>query len=356
MRTERSGPVRAFFHPDQSLHDPQQFMRVGRISDPKDLPSRTEALLGALAERGIAPERPANYGLEPALTIHAPDYLEFLESAYERWRAIPDAGPEVLPNVSPYWNGRPEWQHRPPCRSGSVVAQAGYYLGDLAVPLGPNSWRSILVSTHTATAAADAVLGGAGAAYALCRPSGHHARADRASGFCYLNNSAIAAQRLRSRHAKVAVLDVDAHHGDGTQEIFFRRSDVLTVSVHVDPDVYYPYYTGYADERGHGEGEGRNVNMPLAPGSDGAALHEAVERAAERVREFGADAWVVALGYDSHREDPIGLLDVSTEAFLGIGARIRAIGLPTVVVQEGGYQVSVIGDCLGRFLDGLVEE
>ena len=208
---------------------------------------------------------------------------------------------------------------------------------------------------NTAVAAADAVLDGARAAYALCRPSGHHARTDRATGFCYLNNSAIAAQRLRSRYRKVAVLDVDAHHGDGTQEIFYRRSDVLTVSVHVDPNSYYPYYIGYADEHGYGEGEGYNVNIPLAPKASDAVFHAAVEKAAAKVRSFGAEALVVALGYDSHREDPIGLLDVSTEGFRGIGERIRAIGLPTIVVQEGGYQISVIGDCLGQFLDGLVE-
>lgn len=345
--------MRAFFHPDQHLHDPQQFMRVGVISDPKDLPSRTDALLAALASRGITPEQPADYGLEPALSIHTRPYLDFLASAYERWRTIPGAGPEVLPNVSPYWNGRPEWPHRPPCRSSSVVAQAGYYLGDLAVPIGEHTWRSALVSSHTATAAADAVLAGERMAYALCRPSGHHARVDRATGFCYLANSAIAAQRLRSRYSRVAVIDVDAHHGDGTQEIFYRRADVMTVSIHVDPDAYYPYYIGYADERGHGEGEGFNLNIPLPPRSDDAAFHAAVDRAAEAVRAYGAEALVVALGYDSHRDDPIGLLDVSTEAFRGIGERMEAIGLPTVVVQEGGYQISVIGDCLAQFIDGF---
>ena len=346
--------MRAFFHPDQSLHDPQQFMRVGRISDPKDLPSRTAALLGALDKRGITPETPADYGLEPASSVHTKPYLDFLANAYERWRAIPEAGPEVLPNVSPYWNGRPEWQGRPACRSNSVVAQAGYYLGDLAVPIGPNTWHSAIRSTHAAVAAADTVLANGESAYALCRPSGHHARSDRASGFCYLNNTAIVAERLRARYANVAIIDVDAHHGDGTQEIFYRRPDVLTLSIHTNPDVYYPYYTGYADERGHGEGEGFNVNIPLPPGSGDQAFHAAVEGAAEKLASFGADAVVVALGFDAHREDPIGLLDVSTEGFRGVGERIRAVGLPTVVVQEGGYQVSIIGDCLAQFLDGLL--
>lgn len=347
--------MRAFFHPDQSLHDPQQFMQVGRIREPKDLPSRTEALLGALKQRGIAPEQPSDYGTVPALAVHTQSYLDFLQSAFERWREVPEAGPEVLPNVSPYWNGRPDMPHRPPCRSNWIVAEAGYYLGDMAVPIGPNTWRSALRSNHTAVAAADAVIAGEAVTYALCRPSGHHARADRATGFCYLNNAAIVAERLRQRFGKVAVLDVDAHHGDGTQEIFYSRNDVLTVSIHVDPNTYYPYYIGYADERGHGEGEGCNVNLALAPKSNDAAFHQAVDTALERARDFGAEALVVALGFDSHRDDPIGLLDVSTAGFRGIGERVRATGLPTVVVQEGGYQISVIGDCLGQFLDGLLD-
>jgi acetoin utilization deacetylase AcuC-like enzyme len=346
--------MRAFYHPDQSLHDPQQFMQVGRIREPKDLPSRTAALLGALAKRGIKPEQPADYGTAPALTVHTQPFLDFLQSAYERWRKVPEAGPEVLPNVSAYWNGRPEWPHRPPCRSNWIVAEAGYYLGDMAVPIGPNTWTSAIRSNHTAVAAADAVLGGEQHAYALCRPSGHHARADRATGFCYLNNTATVAERLRTRYGKVAVLDVDAHHGDGTQEIFYRRADVLTVSIHVDPNTYYPYYIGYADEHGHGEGEGFNVNIPLAPKANDTTFHKAVDEALARIRSYGAEALVVALGYDSHREDPIGLLDVSTEGFRGIGERVRAAGLPTVIVLEGGYQVTVIGDCLGEFLGGLL--
>ena len=347
--------MRAFFHPDQSLHDPQQFMQVGRLRAPKDLPSRTEALLSALAKRGVTPEPPFDYGEAPALSVHTRPYVDFLQSAYERWRAVPEAGPEVLPNVSPYWNGRPEWQQRPPCPSNWIVAEAGYYLGDLAVPIGPQTWNSTLRSSHAATAAADAVLDGCPVAYALCRPSGHHARTDRAAGFCYLNNSAIAAERLRGRFGKVAVLDVDAHHGDGTQEIFYRRADVLTISIHVDPKSYYPFYVGYADERGHGEGEGYNLNIPLAPKANDAIFHAGVDAAVKQLEAFKPEALVVALGYDSHREDPIGLLDVSTAGFRGIGERIRALGLPTIVVQEGGYQISVIGDCLGQFLDGLLE-
>lgn len=347
--------MKAFFHPDQHLHDPQQFMRVGVIREPKDLPLRTERLLGALNGLGITPAIPADSGLEPVLSIHAGDYVAFLKSAFERWRALPDAGPEVLPNVSPYWSGQPDQDGRPACRTTSVVGQAGYYLGDLAVPIGPQTWISSFASARTAIAAADALLGGEKMAYALCRPSGHHVRTDRAAGFCYLNNAAIAAERLLSRFGKAVVLDVDTHHGDGTQEIFYRRGDVLTVSLHSDPIGCYPFYTGYADETGVGKGGGANLNIPLAPGTDDAAYLKALEQAMEAIGRFQPEVLVVALGFDAHRDDPLATLALSTEAFAAIGARVRQTGCPIAIVQEGGYAIDVIADCLTRFLAGANE-
>lgn len=344
--------MKAFFHPDQHRHDPRQFMRLGVISDPKDLPVRTELLLAALQRHGAAPDLPPDCGTEPILAVHEEAYLAFLGSAHARWRALPGAGPEVLPNLSPYWSGRPDRDGRPPCRAASVVGQAGYYLGDLAVPIGEHTATSALASARTAVAAADAVNTGERLAYALCRPSGHHARADRASGFCYLNNAAIAAERLRRRFGRVAVLDVDTHHGDGTQEIFYRRADVLTLSLHGDPTNYYPFHTGYADETGSGEGRGCNRNIPLPPGTQDAAFLAALDELAGTVGAFGAEALVLALGYDGHREDPLATLALSTAVFRAIGARIHAMALPTAVVQEGGYGLGVIGDCLAEFLAG----
>jgi len=169
--------MRAFFHAEQHLHDPKQFMRVGRIADPTDLPSRTEALIGALARKGITPETPQDFGTAPALTIHKAHYLDFLATAYERWVKLPNAGPEVLPNVSPYWNGSPDRDGRPPCRTSHIVAEAGYYLGDLAVPIGPHTWRSALRSTHTApgTRASSARTGPPASAISTTRPSPHSA-------------------------------------------------------------------------------------------------------------------------------------------------------------------------------------
>jgi len=345
--------MRAFYHPDQSLHDPQQYMRFGRIVAPKDLPERTAQLLGALKKHGITPEQPPAAGLDPVLAVHDAGFVRFLETIWARWQELPERGPEAWPNTFPYWSGRTDESVRPPCRPTGIMGQLGWYLGDLSVPVGEHCWTSTQRSADTAVAGADAVLAGERGVYALCRPSGHHARADRATGFCYINNTAVAAQRLRSKFGKVAILDVDAHHGDGTQQIFYRRDDVLTISVHADPVDYYPFFTGYEDERGNGPGEGFNLNLPLAHGTGGAAMKAAVERAGEVIQKFGADALVIALGYDAHKDDPIGVLKLEAADFGTIGAQMKAMGLPTLVVQEGGYAIEAIGGCLDAFLGGF---
>jgi len=197
------------------------------------------------------------------------------------------------------------------------------------------------------------VLEGAREAYALCRPPGHHAYADMAGGFCFLNNTAIAAQRLRTRHARVAILDVDVHHGNGTQGIFWERDDVLTVSIHADPADYYPYFWGHAHESGTGAGAGFNLNLPLPMGSGDAAWLAAGETALARVRAFAPDALVVALGLDASESDPLQGLRVTGDGFAAMAGRIAGVGLPTVLVQEGGYLSDDLGRNLVRFLAGF---
>jgi len=361
--TTRLRTMQAFFSEDQLGHDPQQFMRLGRIHKPADLPTRPLALRSALAARGIAVQRPEDYGRAPLAAVHSDDYLDFLETAYARWQALAGGavapGPEVLANMSPYVLDPAQrgGSVRGPCPSPSVVAQAGWYLGDLSVPLGPLSWQSMLRSAHCAVAAAEAVLAAGddepALAYALCRPSGHHARRDRASGFCYINNSAIAAELLCRRVGRVAVLDVDAHHGDGTQQIFYDRADVLTVSTHADPSNYFPFYAGYANETGSGAGAGCNLNLPMAHGSGNDVFFEALERALDAVRDYAPKALVLPLGFDTYKDDPISVLRMDFDAYRRIGERVRELGLPTVVVQEGGYMVDAIGPGLDAFLQGL---
>lgn len=349
--------MQAFFSNDQLLHDPQQFMRLGRIVHPTDLPARAEALMAALKTRGITVTESPDFGRGPLEQVHSMDFLDYLETAYGRWEALraegKDPGIEVLPNGSPYGVSYAAGHKRGPCPSPHIVAQTGYYITDLSCPIGPNSWKSILRSSHAAAAAADAVLAGDSLAYALCRPSGHHAYHDRAGGFCYANNSAAAAARLRQKFDRVAVLDIDAHHGDGTQHIFYERADVLTVSTHTDPAGQYPWYTGYADERGAGAGEGFNLNLPLANGSGIAEFTTALDTAFETIEKFGAQAMVLPLGFDGLKGDPTALLGFDFECFRLAGARVKKLGIPTVLVQEGGYMVDAIGIALDAFLEGL---
>lgn len=355
--------MHAFFCPDQLLHQPQQFMRLGRIHRPADVPARAEALRETLQALGLPPALPAEVGRSPLEAVHSPAYLDFLQTAWARWQALSlpgvAPGPEVLPNLSPYPHapGHPLATGadgaRPPCPAPSLVAQTGWYIGDLACPIGAHTWRAVLRAAHTAHAAAEAVCQGSPLAYALCRPSGHHAHADRAGGFCYVNNSAVAAQRLVQRFGRVAVLDVDAHHGDGTQQIFYRREDVLTISTHADPSSYYPFYTGHAHERGSGPGADCNLNLPLAHGSGLAEFSAALDQAEAALRQFAPQALVLAMGFDTFCDDPISVLNFDHDAYALVGARVRRLGLPTVVVQEGGYMVEALGPGLRALLAGL---
>ena len=343
--------MQAFFCSDQLLHAPQQFMRLGRICKPTDLPARAEALMDTLATRGIQVAVPPEAGRAALELVHSVDYLDYLETAYARWHGLGgpglEPGIEVLPNLSPHG------LRQGPCPSPSVVAQTGWYIGDLACPIGPNTWRSVLRSAHAALAAAQVVRDRGGMAYALCRPSGHHAQHARAGGFCYVNNSAIAAAWLRQKYSRVAVLDIDAHHGDGTQQIFYARGDVMTVSTHADPAGYYPWYTGYEHERGIGEGEGCNLNLPLAHGSGNSEFSLALDKAVAAIEKFQPEALVLPLGFDTYKDDPISVLRFDMASFRLAGARVRALGLPTVVVQEGGYMVETIGAALDAFLEGM---
>ncbi|WP_459618085.1 histone deacetylase family protein [Bordetella sp. 2513F-2] len=349
--------MKAFFSEEQLLHEPQQFMRLGRLCAPADVPARAQALRATLQARGITADTPPDLGRAPLEQVHTVEYLDYLEHAYTRWQALRgsglEPGPEVLPNLSPYYNGRMDQAARGPCPSSSIVAETGYYLSDLSCPIGPHTWRAALRSTHSAVAAADWVLRHDGVAYALCRPAGHHAHRDRAGGFCYLNSSAAAAQRLAQRCERVAVLDVDAHHGDGTQNIFYHRADVMTLSLHADPAGYYPFYTGYAHERGYGSGHGYNLNFPLPHGADDNVFLAALDNALVALRDYRPRALVLALGFDTYRRDPISVLNLDLHAYRHLGERINAVGLPTVVVQEGGFMVDAIGPALDAFMQGV---
>ncbi|MER9684922.1 MULTISPECIES: histone deacetylase family protein [unclassified Mesorhizobium] len=337
--------MKAFFAEEQKRHDPKAFLSSGAPKPNPEQPERVERLLAGAKSAGLTIERPRDHGPGPVAAVHTPEYLAFLEHIFARWQRIEGASAEVIPNIHPL--------ARTGSYPASAVGQAGYHMADTACPISAETWHSALWSAWSAVEAAEAVISGAPAAYALSRPPGHHAFADVAGGFCFINNSAVAAQVLRKQAGRVVILDVDLHHGNGTQGIFYTRSDVLTVSLHADPVRFYPFFWGHADERGEGPGLGYNFNLPLPRKSADAAFLEALEVAFQRIRAFSPDALVVALGLDAFEGDPFGGLSVTTPGFSRIGEAIAKLGLPTVIVQEGGYLCDALGDNLTAFLTGF---
>lgn len=342
--------MKLFFSDAQLAHRPAQYMVHGRIVDPFENPDRATTLVDALARLGLARTQPGDLGTAPILAVHADHYVAFLEEAYERFTELPSHGPEVLPNVHPYRGAGPELLPRGAPRPTGILGRAGWYMGDMSCAVMDGTFRAAYASAQTAAAGAEAVLAGEQAAFALCRPPGHHAYADRASGFCYFNNAAIAAEILRRAFAKVAIVDFDTHHGDGTQAIFYRRGDVLYGSVHTDPSAYYPHFAGYADETGQGDGEGANLNLPLAQGAGDEAFVDANQRLAVAVQAHGAEALVLSAGWDAHKDDPLSKLAVTSDAFPRVGEIWGKLGLPTLIVQEGGYSLAAVAEAAPAFV------
>ena len=334
--------MKVFYSDAHAEHAPQGFLKAGRPAGNPEVPARAIAIAESLVAGGYDLRAPMDRGLEPALSVHDAGLVRFLEAGYRDWSRLAGAGAEIIPNVHP---GR-RFRHRP----RSPVGQAGFYMQDTACPIGEGTWKAALGATHCAVDAALAVVGGDKSSYALCRPPGHHATRDQAGGFCYLNNSAIAAQTLRAGFERVAVLDIDVHHGNGTQDIFYGRSDVFFASIHSHPDDYYPFFSGTTSETGEGEGLGYNLNVPFAFGSGDTEVLSALSRTIAAVRDYRPGALVVSLGLDAHVKDPHGAHKVSTAGFLKMAQTISDLGLPTVLVQEGGYMHDELGSLVREVL------
>lgn len=333
------------FDEAQRAHDPQFFLSSGAQFPCPEKPARVDALLGAVRRLGGPVVQAPDAGLEPIRRIHPDRYLTFLQTIYTRWSRIPGASAEVIPNIHP--------ANRTDGYPLSAVGQAGFHQTDTSCPISAQTWAAAYASAQTAIHGADLVLGGERAVYALSRPPGHHAFAELAGGFCYLNNSAIAAQRLTDAGRRVAILDVDLHHGNGTQGIFYDRGDVLTVSIHAHPERYYPFFWGYPEERGAGEGAGANLNLCLERGTADEGFMAALAKGMQAVADWGADTLLLALGLDAFEGDPFAGLAVTTAGFGRIGRAVAAMGLPTLIVQEGGYLCPELGDNLEAVLRGF---
>lgn len=337
--------MKTYFHPDQNLHHPRTYLSRGQMRTPQEIPERTTRILAGLDMLGLPVSAPADHGLGPLLAVHDAGYLKFLQTAHARWKNLSqDWGDEVISNV----------YVREPNPMRGILAEAAHYLADGSCPVGEHTWLSAYWSAQCAISGAGELLAGNSRAYALCRPPGHHARRDAAGGFCYVNNAAVAAQVLRSRFGKVAILDTDMHHGQGVQEIFYDRDDVLYVSIHGDPTNFYPVVAGFDDERGAEQGEGYNLNLPMPHGSPESLFFDNVDLALEALRAFKPDVLVLALGFDIYKDDPQSLVAVTTQGFGRLGKIVQALGLPTLVIQEGGYHLESLADNTVAFFNGFL--
>jgi acetoin utilization deacetylase AcuC-like enzyme len=336
--------MKAFFHPAQDKHSPRTYFTRGQMRQPQELPDRTSQMLKGLKEMGIPVLQPSDNGTGPISKVHDLGYLRFLESAHRRWMKMDDWGEEVISNIFV----------RSPNHLTGILAEAARYQADGSCPIGEHTWHAAYWSAQTALGAANALIAGDQTAYAVCRPPGHHARKDSAGGFCYLNNAAIAAEHMKSRFPRLVILDTDMHHGQGIQEIFYDRSDVLYISIHGDPTNFYPVVTGFENERGEGEGDGYNINMPMPHGSSEEDFFGKLDEAIAAIRLFQPDALILPLGFDIYKDDPQAKVSVSSEGFCRLGSHMRQLGLPTLIVQEGGYDLDTLSENVQQFFKGMV--
>ena len=335
------------------LHEPGGEVWIGRPLPGDEVPERVRRIREALEAAG-APVVDARAHPDGALlAVHDERLVEFLRTAWEEWEAAGYPADQGQDRVVPYIFRHPDLVGTlEAIVPVSPAARTGFFSFDTMTPVGPGTWRAVRAAADCALTACDLVLEGAAVAYACTRPPGHHVTREAYGGSCYLNNAAIAAARLRANsHARVAILDIDAHHGNGAQSIFADRDDVFTASVHVDPEAgWFPHFLGTARESGAG-----NLNIPLAPRTGDEGWVAAVARAADATRTVGADALVVALGVDAAAVDPESPLEVSRDGFREGGRLLGNLGLPTVVVQEGGYDLAAIGGLVLASLEGIDE-
>jgi len=352
---EVDGRVPVVWSPATRLHDPRHEVWVGVATEGTEVAARVDVILEALRD---GPFRLVEASADPTAmleAVHDEELLEFLRTSYERWTQGPYAALVGQDRVVPYFFPTPAMTGSIPTRPAAAVhADAGRFAYDTMTLVGPGSWEAVTAAAACAAEAAALVGGGTPLAYALCRPPGHHATRAGFGGSCYVNNAAVAAEALLAHgHDLVAVLDVDAHHGNGTQAVFYERGDVLYGSVHVDPGAgWFPHVVGYADETGMGGGAGATRNLPLAEGTGDGPWLDAVQDLAGWATTAGCTALVVSLGVDAAADDPESPLLVTADGFRGAGDILGATGLPTVAVQEGGYHLPTLGGLVAAYLDG----
>jgi len=314
-----------------------------------DVAARAEELRQAALDFGATESAPGDFGLEPIAAVHSPALLALLQTAYRRFAQLKEGPRPAIPDTFAVRESGSRAARRV---SRNIWAELGHHCTDNLTPILPHTWDAAYAAAQVALSAAEA-LDRAPLVYALTRPPGHHAYRDLYGGYCYLNNAAIAAQWLAERGKRPAILDLDYHHGNGTQAIFYERADVFFCSLHADPADEYPYYAGYADEMGQGEGEGATLNVTLPADTDDAAYRRALDWALAAVDAAAPDALIVSLGFDTLAGDPHGGLRLSPDVFRPIGRSLAGLGRPILLVQEGGYLVGALRPALLALLEGL---
>jgi acetoin utilization deacetylase AcuC-like enzyme len=356
MTTQVLAGLPAVWSADCLRHEPAGEVWLGVWETGTEVPERASVLLRAVTEAGASVTDARPHDRTALTTVHDAELVDHLATIWAQWQAGGYERDYGRSRVVPYVFPTPGLLGDLPMRSPAAThGRAGRFCYDTMTLIGPGSWEAIKAAADAALTAADLVAAGARTAYALCRPPGHHTTRSAYGGSCYLNNAAIAAQALRvSGAGRVAVIDIDAHHGNGTQAIFYDRPDVYYGSLHVDPDAgWFPHYAGYADECGTGAGEGANRNLPLAAGTRDDGWLPAVRSLCADVDRRGADAIVVSLGVDAAAADPESPLQVTADGYRAAGELIGALG-PVVAVQEGGYDLPTLGALVVATLTGLL--
>ncbi len=340
--------MRTVYSDKHKLRDAKVEIYGGEIVAPFECPRRVEIILERLrSERLGEVIEPNAYGLDPVLAVHDAGFVSFLKTCTADWAAAGFKG-------EPIANCWPTRTMNSPHIPEMIEGRIGYYALASETSVSEGTWEASLASKDVALTATDLVLGGERAAFGLCRPPGHHAAHDQFGGYCFLNNAAIAAQHALDKGAKrVAILDVDFHHGNGTQQIFYERDDVLVLSIHGDPLHAFPYFLGHADETGTGQGEGFNLNYPLQPGAGYDVWRAALDQALARIRIHDADVLIVSLGLDTYEEDPISFFKLASDDFTDYGRAVATLELPTVFLLEGGYAVDQVGVNTVNVLQGF---
>lgn len=347
-RGDDSGCMLTVYSDDHRLQNAQYELIDGKLLPPFENPSRADLVLAQIQQQQLGTIlAPQDFGLEPIWQIHDRGYVEFLSRAWSEW-VVAHGDYDALPLN---WPTRTMRHDRIPT---TIDGQLSYYSFDAGTPITAGTWQAATTAVNVALTAQQQIVEGARSAFALCRPPGHHAAKDFYGGYCFLNNAAIAAQAFRASGAdRVAILDVDYHHGNGTQAIFYDRSDVLFLSLHGDPSQEYPYFLGYSDERGEGEGEGYNYNYPLPWGTTWDTYQVALAAALQRIAAYAPEAIVVSLGVDTFEQDPISKFRLTSADYGRIGAQIASLGKPTLFVMEGGYAIEAIGVNVVNVLRGF---